>query len=118
MNGVVVWNNNQKDGGANTVPGQFASGLTTDWVSGNLGTAKNVIVADPMFRSIEPSDWDLRPAPGSPLTGARWELPANNGFFNQAVAPNACAGAICGSDDWTEEWTIKHQETDLRRPGQ
>ena len=113
-NGIVVWNNNLKRNGANTLEGQFPQGISRDWAAGTVGTARNVVVANPMFRSLVPSDWDLRPAPGSPLSGSRWALPPNDGFFDQSVDSN-CAGAICGGYDWTEEWTNKRMESDLRQ---
>ena len=71
-----------------------------------------------MLRSLVPSDWDLRPAAGSPLTGPQWQLPPADPFFEESVPRQGCAGAICGTNDWTEEWTIKFQETDIRRDSQ
>jgi len=112
-NGIIVWNNNQKNSGQNTFDGQFPKGISRDWAEGKVGTARNVVITDPMFRSLVPSDWDLRPAPGSPLSGPRWALAPSDGFFDESVDSN-CAGAICGDYDWTEEWTNKKMESDLR----
>jgi hypothetical protein len=118
INGLVVWNNNQKAGTVNTMEGQFGAGTPAlNWVSGNVGTAQRVVVGNPVLRSIVPSDWDVRLGPGSVASGSQFQLPPSDGVFS-ASGNDSCAGAICGDDDYTEEWTIKVQESDVRRDNQ
>ncbi len=107
-NGILAWGN--KGGTDNTIEGQFKEGIARDFATSVRGTGKNIVVADPQFRSTVLSDWDLRPAPGSPLTGPRWELPPADGFFDPTAR---YCGAFGEGDDWTEEWTNKKRETDL-----
>ena len=114
LSGLVVWNNERETENPNTFEGQITDGNALNYLNGGLGDPPvNVIVADPKFRSLERSDWDLRPGSGSILGGAMWELPASDGFFDQSAR---CAGAFCGEDDWTEEWATKLQESDLVIP--
>jgi len=107
VKGLVAYSNERDTGEPNSVTGQFSEGPARD-----LATNPDLdnIVAAPMFRSTERSDWDLRPAQGSPLTSARWTLPPAGGFFDTSAR---FVGAFGEGDDWTEEWVNKRKETEL-----
>ncbi len=109
MNGVLAWNNNRNNNGANTIEGQFPQELARQFATGAVGQGENFVVADPMFRSLEQSDWDLRPAPGSPIQSAVWELPPADTGLDQTARHLGAFDTV----DWTEEWTMKLRETDL-----
>ena len=109
MNGVIGWNNNRGKNGPNTIEGQFPQDTARQFATGAIGKGKNFLVANPMFRSLEQSDWDLRPAPGSPLQSVRWDLPAADSFIDSTAR---YVGAF-DTEDWTEEWTNKLRESDL-----
>ena len=109
-----VWDNEAElrldgSGGANNFDGQFTR---DEWRPALMDPANNVLIANPQFRSLEDSDWDLRPLPGSPLTRPQAALPPGDGFFHNDSRAN-CIGAFCGEDDWTEEWTTKLRESDI-----
>jgi len=108
--GILIWSNNGSTNAPNTIQGQLPDPLVQQFALGQTGRGRNIVIADPMFRSLEYSDWDLRPAPGSPLTSARWVQPPDDGFFDQSAT---FIGAF-GEEDWTEEWTMKIREIDLR----
>lgn len=109
MNGVLAWNNNKGNNGANDLAGQFPQNLAGRFARGEVGQGRNIIVGAPMFRSTEQSDWDLRPAAQSPIQSARWELPPTDQFFDQAARYIGAFSEV----DWTEEWTNKLREVDL-----
>ncbi|MCW5965728.1 MAG: hypothetical protein KIT83_16945 [Bryobacterales bacterium] len=109
-NGLLLWDNGKARNRANTLEGQ-SNNLALPWISGQNGTAVNVIVADPMMRRpLEYSDPDFRGRPGSPIMQPRWVLPPDNGFFDQTAN---FLGAF-GEERWDEEWTNYIQEVDFQ----
>lgn len=116
VNGLMAWDNGKDLGKANDVAGQFRSPNTPAAAFDSLATVLNaarsqVVLADPMLRrALDRSDPDFRPLPGSPALGVNWNLPPDDGFFDQSAT---FLGAF-GDDDWTFEWTNFVQEEDLK----
>lgn len=110
IDGLLLWDNGKARGKANDLAGQ-ANNLALPWVSGTTGTARNVVVADPMMRRpLEYSDPDFRGRPGSPIMQPRWVKPPDNGFFDQN---SGFLGAF-GEERWDEEWAVYIQEEDFQ----
>jgi hypothetical protein len=124
MDGIMLWDNGKASGRANTLDGQAAdfgvsgqSGFISnqvarDFLHGTIGSARNILVADPMLRRplIGPSVIpDFLPTLNSPVFRANWVQPPDDGFFDQWARWN---GGF-GFEDWTEEWTYWALEDDL-----
>jgi hypothetical protein len=118
MNGIMMWDNGKASGRTNDVAGQAANfgtsnnnPLARELLTGTLGNGQNVLVADPMLRRpLYRSDPDFLPRAGSPVFRANWVQPPDDGFFDQWARWNGGFGDV----DWTEEWTIWAQETELQ----
>lgn len=114
MNGILAWNNNKVNNGANTIVGQYPgnggyNALYAQGQKGN-GAGKNFVVSDPMLsRPFEFSDPDFAARFGSPVFRAGWVQPPDDGFFDQSAT---FIGGI-GDEDWTKEWTNFLVETDI-----
>jgi hypothetical protein len=110
IDGLLMWDNGKASNKANTLAGQATANIQ-NWLGGTAGTARNVLVANPMLRRpLEFSDPDFRGMQGSPIYDPRWVLPPDNGTFLQ----NAGFIGAFGEEDWTEEWTSFLQEEDLQ----
>lgn len=112
VNGLMMWDNGKAAGKTNDVPGQVSGdgNLALPFIQGQVGQARNVLVANPMMRRpLELSDPDFRPLPGSPIWRANWVQPPDDGFFDQWAQWNGAFGDV----DWTEEWTNFHVEADV-----
>lgn len=109
LDGLLLWSCNAGSRAGNSWEAQLPDPLVRQWVAAETGRAERVRLGNPWFRSLQLSDWDLRPALGSPLTAALWTQPPDDGFFDQSAR---FVGAF-GEEDWTEEWTMKIRESDL-----
>ena len=117
MNGILMWDNGKASSRANTTDGQAADfGTTSNSVArsllnGTIGNGRNILTMDPLIRRpLYRSDPDFLPRAGSPIFRANWVQPPDDGFFDQWARWSGAFGDV----DWTEEWTIFAQETDLR----
>ncbi len=109
LGGVLSWNNGSAAATpvANTFEGQTAS----DYRPHMSRAGANYQIAAPMMRNpLYYSAPDFKPTIGSPIWSAIWNAPPDDGFFDQWAT---WVGAF-GDVDWTEEWTIFHQEQDIR----
>jgi hypothetical protein len=113
MNGILMFNNNVAQQGANTLEGQLRAGYTLDFANGQKGNGagKNFIAgADPLLNNpFEYSDPDFQARFGSPIFRAGFVAAPDDGFFDQSAK---FIGGI-GDEDWTEEWTMFHVEQDI-----
>ena len=113
MNGILCWNDNIANKGANTIDGQVVQAYTLAYAQGQKGNgaAKNVAIADPLIsRPFEYSDPDFTALFASPIFRAGWIQPPDDGFFDQTAK---FIGGI-GDHDWTQEWTSFLVETDIQ----
>ena len=111
MDGVLMFNTNLSTQGANNLDGQL-TGYSLDFAKGlkGNGAGKNFTVADPLLSNpFEYSDPNFQAMFGSPIFRAGWAAPPDDGFFDQSAK---FVGAM-GDEDWTEEWTNFHQESDV-----
>jgi hypothetical protein len=113
MDGILLWNNNLENQGANTIDGQITDQYARDFANGLKGNqaGKNFIVgSDPLFNNpFEFSDPDFMGRFGSPLFRAGFVAPPDDGFFDQSV--NFIGGI--GTENWMEEWTSFLVESDI-----
>ena len=113
MDGILLFNNNIAQQGANTLEGQLRAGYTLDFANGQKGSGagKNFIAgADPLLSNpFEYSAPDFQARFGSPIFRAGWVSPPDDGFFDQSAK---FLGGI-GDVDWTEEWTNFLVEQDV-----
>ena len=85
--------------------------LAQQLLGGNRGSAGNILILDPALRRpLYTNDPDFLPRAGSPVFRANWVQPPDDGFFDQWARWNGAFGDV----DWTEEWTVWPQESDLR----
>ena len=83
----------------------------TDVATYAANPANKFVAADPLLRRpLEFGDPDFRPALGSPALNPNWNVPPDDGFFDQWA--NFC-GAI-GEEDWMEEWTSFLRDEDIK----
>lgn len=110
FDGILAWDNGRHANKTNALDSQFPNDLRQ--FIGNAATeVKSVVVVDPKLRRpLEYSDPDLRPAPGSPVFGARWIQPPDDGFFDQWAQWIGGVGTV----NWMEEWTTFIQEEDMK----
>ena len=113
MNGILLWNNNIAQQGANTLEGQLRTGYNLDYANGTVGAGngRNIIAGeDPRLSNpFETSDPDFQARFGSPIFRAGWVAPPDDGFFDQSAK---FLGGI-GDIDWTEEWTSFLTDQDI-----
>jgi len=122
MNGILMFNTNILNNGANTLDGQLLdpasapaakSVYSRDFAAGQKGNGagKNFVggAAPLLARPFEYSDPDFKTLFASPVFRAGWVAPPDDGFFDQSAK---FIGAM-GDDDWTEEWTNFHTEQDV-----
>jgi hypothetical protein len=109
ITGVLAWNNGSR--AATPVPNTF-DGQTLAAFRPHMSRAgAKYLITDPMLRNpLQPSDPDVRPRVGSPVFSPIWNQPPDDGFFDQWA--NWIGGM--GEFNWMEEWTIFHQEQDIR----
>jgi hypothetical protein len=114
VNGLIMFDNGKALGKANTVAGQVsgsAANLALPFIEGTRGQAGNVRVLDPALRRpLYTSDPDFLPRAGSPVFRANWVQPPDDGFFDQWARWSGAFGDV----DWTEEWTVFHEEDEIR----
>jgi hypothetical protein len=103
--GILGWNN----GAAGNT---FDSQVVTDFRAHLTPAARQFVLANPLLRNpLEYSNPDLRGQIGSPIFRASWLQPPDDGFFDQWATWIGGMGDV----DWTEEWTMMIQESDLSR---
>ncbi|GAB4358475.1 MAG: hypothetical protein OHK0021_02740 [Bryobacter sp.] len=109
ITGVLAWNNGSR--AATPVPNTFDGQTNSAFRPHMSRPGARYMIMDPMLRNpLAPSDPDVRPRVGSPVFSPIWSQPPDNGFFDQWA--NWIGGM--GEVNWTEEWTIFHQEQDIR----
>ncbi len=109
ITGVLGWNNGSS--AATPVANTFDAQVAADYRPHLSRNGANVQIANPMMRNpLNYSNPDFRPMIGSPIWSAVWSAPPDDGFFDQWAT---WIGGM-GDYDWTEEWTIFHQEQDIR----
>ncbi len=109
IQGVLGWNNGSA--AATPVANTFDAQVASDYRPHMSRNGANIQIANPMMRNaLNYSNPDFRPMIGSPIWSAAWTQPPDDGFFDQWAT---WIGGM-GDYDWTEEWTIFHQEQDIR----
>lgn len=107
--GILSWNNGTA--AATPATNTFDSQVAADFRAYLNTPARQVVIADPLLRNpLEYSNPDVRGQIGSPIFRASWLQPPDDGFFDQWAT---WIGGM-GDYDWTEEWTMVIQETDLK----
>lgn len=115
VDGLLMWNNGLMSGRMNTMADQVLDPLGS---KDNLGPEflpdqANVMIADPdLVRPLQLSDPDFRPRGGGPVFRANWNLPPDDGFFDQSAN---YLGAF-GDERWDEEWVQYHVEGEIGPP--
>jgi hypothetical protein len=113
IDGLLCYDTNKQNTGANTLDGQILTPSNRDYVNGTVapGAARNFLFgANPLLgRPFEYNDPDFKALFSSPVFRTGWVQPPDDGFFDQSAH---FVGGM-GDDDWTEEWTSFLMEADI-----